>query len=333
VKDVARDLLSAQDSISAGDVARASGVTRQAAYYHLADMVRSGELARTGAKRGTRYHRRASFVRRYELDGLEEDRAWLDVRDKIPRLSVAAPNVQAILAYAFTEMLNNAIEHSRGKVATVRVVIEQDQFVFEVADDGVGVFRTVRERFGLRDDFESIQHLSKGKQTTQPDRHSGEGIFFTSKAVDVFILESGGLRWSVDNLRRDQAIGDIPTVKGTRVRWRLAERSPRRLQEVFEESADPQSLRFARSSVLVKLGERGDLFVSRSEAKRLSIGLEAFDEVALDFSDVTEVGQGFVDELFRVWAREHPTTRLVPVNMSPAVAAMVERGIPRAEGL
>ena len=30
-------------------------------------------------------------------------------------------------------------------------------------------------------------------------------------------------------------------------------------------------------------------------------------------------------EVFRVWQREHPGTKLVPTNLSPAVAFMVER--------
>jgi hypothetical protein len=47
--------------------------------------------------------------------------------------------------------------------------------------------------------------------------------------------------------------------------------------------------------------------------------------VVIDFNGVEGVGQGFADEVFRVWARAHPQIELAPVGMSPAVAFMVER--------
>jgi hypothetical protein len=66
-------------------------------------------------------------------------------------------------------------------------------------------------------------------------------------------------------------------------------------------------------------------FVSRSEAKRLLRGLDRFREVVLDFRSVDLVGQGFADEVFRVWATRHPEVALAPVGMIPAVAFFVER--------
>jgi hypothetical protein len=44
----------------------------------------------------------------------------------------------------------------------------------------------------------------------------------------------------------------------------------------------------------------------------------------VDFSGVTRIGHSFADELFRVFASQQPSFDLVPVNMSPAVASMVD---------
>jgi len=185
----------------------------------------------------------------------------------------------------------------------------------------------VRRKLGLDDELSALQSIAHGKTTTAPDRHSGEGIFFTSKLVDLFILESNGLRWTVDNLRGDQSVGDVEAFPGTTVTWNLQERSSRSIDETFRSFSDPDSQTFDRSRASVKLFRSGQTFVSRSEAKRLASGLESFREVEIDFSDVTEVGQGFVDELFRVWQRDHPETLLIPTNMSRAVRFMVQRGL------
>ena len=326
VKELILDL-AAQGPVASGDVTSRTGLTRQAILYHLNQLVDVGELSRVGRGRGTRYVLTADFSETFELAGLEEHEVWKIVEARVQFVQTLKSNVRSILTYAFTEMLNNAIEHSKGTHVLVRFWREESNVLFQVVDNGRGVFRTVRETFGLEDDFAAIQHLAKGKQTSDPSRHSGEGIFFTSKAVDRFQLESNALKWIVDNRREDQAIGDSVIIKGTGVRCTIDRDSVQLLKDVFDAYSDPETYQFVKSSLKVSLAERGGSFLSRSEAKSLLAGLDAFQGVILDFSGVTEVGQGFADELFRVWQREHPGTSLVPTNMSPAVAEMVRRGI------
>ena len=64
-------------------------------------------------------------------------------------------------------------------------------------------------------------------------------------------------------------------------------------------------------------------YVSRSEAKRLCANLEEFREVLLDFSQVEGIGQGFADEVFRVFSRAHPETKLRVQNANSAVCVML----------
>lgn len=326
VKEQIRLLVADQGRVTSGEVARAAGISRQGAHYHLAALTRSGELARIGRGRGSAYVRAADFDKVFELEGLEEHLVWNEVNSSVPRFERARENVGSILAYAFTEMLNNAIEHSAGNIARVVVPREAERLRFEILDDGIGVFRHVREQFGLESELSALQELSKGKLTTAPAEHTGEGIFFTSKLVDTFELDSGGLIWVVDNLRGDQAVGDAPKHAGTRVGVAVDPETQRTLEEVFGRFTDPETFRFASSRVSIRLFESGEMFVSRSEARRLTAELDRFDVVELDFEGVRRVGQGFIDEIFRVWAASHPQTRLVPINMSPTVQAMVERG-------
>jgi len=100
------------------------------------------------------------------------------------------------------------------------------------------------------------------------------------------------------------------------------------LRDLFD--AYTEDFRFTRTRTVVKLFTIGVRFVSRSEARRLLHGLERFREVVLDFAGVRGVGQGFTDEVMRVWPSAHPETRLVPVNMAEPVAFMIERARPAA---
>ena len=226
------------------------------------------------------------------------------------------------------EMLNNAIDHSQSELVHVKWWVNSATWAFEVSDDGVGALANLRMGLGLDNDFESVQELTKGKRTTDPTHHTGEGIFFTSKAVDVFQLTSAGVRWTVDNLREDVALGLVASSPGTIVRCQLDPSTDRDLANLFRHFSRDHD--FVRTRPAVKLFGLGLAFVSRSEARRLLDGLDTdFDEVEVDFAGVQDVGQGFIDELLRVWPSTHPGKKVVPINMNAAVEFMVRRGLQR----
>ena len=312
--------MKAQGFVTAGAVAEAADVTRQAAYYHLRAFVREGRLTAVGAGRGARYVPTFDFQRVLPLTGLQEDQVWSVVGDEVPAVS-ARPKALRIARFAFTEMLNNAIDHSGG--TQVEISIQTSPILaFRIADDGVGAFAHFRQRLALADDFTAAFEITKGKRTTAPAEHSGQGIFFTSRLVDRFGLESNGLRVTIDTHLSDLAIGDSPVRRGTSVWWEIDPATERDSPAVIAEYTDPDTLEFTRTRVHLRL-LGGPTFISRAEAKRVADELDRFEEAEIDFSGIQDVGQGFVDELFRVWAARHPGTRLIPVSMSPAVGRLV----------
>lgn len=321
------ELLRGQDSLSSTDVARAAGVTRQAAHYHLRRMVDSGELATVGAGRSRRYVNLTLWSGRFETEGLEEDVVWTRVRDETPSLASFSANAQSVANYAFTEMLNNAIDHSGSPTVDVAVTRPSNRFVFKIEDDGIGAFERVRRTKELEDHVAAIQEISKGKLTTAPKEHSGQGIFFTSKAVDLFAISANGFRWTIDNVRDDEALGTSRRLVGTLVRFEIDPALERSMREVFDRFTDEENFAFSKSRTTVRLFNYDVPFVSRSEAKRLARNLDQFESVDVDFQGVDEIGQGFADELFRVWQSAHPSTRLRPTNMNLAVRLMVERAL------
>jgi anti-sigma regulatory factor (Ser/Thr protein kinase) len=261
---------------------------------------------------------------RHELTllGLSESDVWQRVkRDlEIPSQTRAG----RIMVYTFTEMLNNAIDHSESDTVVISIWITEAQWSFEIRDLGVGVFTKLEDGLRLGSELEAVQELSKGKRTTNPKFHTGEGIFFTSKLVDFFRLTSSGVRWTVDNLREDQALGSVPRESGTTVECRIDPNTDRSTTEIFRQFSEEHE--FVRTRLVVKLFEIGTPFVSRSEARRLLDGLdEDFEIVEVDFNGVTDVGQGFVDELLRVWPSIHPGKAVIPINMNEAVEFMVNR--------
>lgn len=322
-------LLTKADAVRAGELAAKAHISRQAAQRHLARAVAEGRLVAEGAGRATRYVAAAGPIAHFRWPRaiLDESRAWDEVRARVPAVAALSGNALSVMQYAFTELVNNAVDHSGAADVEVLVETGRGRLAIEVVDRGCGAFDSVRRFLQLGSNLEALQELSKGKVTSRPDRHAGEGLFFVSKAADLFILESGGLRWTADGEREDETVAVVPPRPGTRARFE-ADTGPRRqLADLFAEYT--RDFEFSKTRTVVKLFAAGTRFVSRSEARRLAHGLDRFEEVTLDFGGVEEVGQGFVDEIFRVWAAQHPRVTLRPVRMAPAVEFMVRRGLGR----
>ncbi len=319
------DLLAEWGSIANRNVAAATGSSRQAVHAQLRAMVAAGELVTEGAGRSVRYrgvHPRRRF--RYRLEGLVEDRVWDDISAEVPEMADLPEIADRALHTAIIELVDNAISHSNGRHVEVSFRKAHDRLILEVVDDGEGIFDHLAHENELADGMEALRQLTKGKLTSMPAEHSGEGIFLLARIADFFEVESGGLVWMVDNEIDDVGIASTQVQPGTRVRFEIDVATTTSLESVFAEASEGFEL--ARRRVVVKLFETANRFLSRSEAKKLLEGLERFRNVVLDFKGVEAVGQGFVDEMFRVWASRHPNTRLDPINMVPPIAFIVEHG-------
>jgi DNA-binding transcriptional ArsR family regulator len=315
----------ARSEASSSELADLLGVTRQAVHRRLRRLAETGAVVARGAGRSATWAsaNAAELTLRRKTRGLQEDLVYADLERQSSTLRALGGDGRSIAFYAFTEMLNNVIDHSQSVDVRIDVKASAAGLEIAIADRGIGAFASIQRHEKLATPLEALQELTKGKVTTMPERHTGEGIFFTSKAVETFVLEANGIEWLVDNRRDDNAVRAVKSAPGTRVSLAIARRPARPLEALFREYTD--DFDFVKTRTVVRLFAIGVSFVSRSEARRLVHGLEKFREVVLDFDRVESVGQAFADEVFRVFARSFPGTTLVPVDMCEAVAFMVGR--------
>jgi hypothetical protein len=107
---------------------------------------------------------------------------------------------------------------------------------------------------------------------------------------------------------------------------KLNNHTARTTKKVFDQFTSGEDYGFTKTVVPVKLAQYGDEnLVSRSQAKRLLARVERFETVILDFSGVESVGQAFADEIFRVFAAQHPKVTLLELNTNSAVKRMISR--------
>ncbi len=322
-------------------VAKASNAfscSRTTVHRHLNRLLRDGAIIKTGITRQARYFLKSEKNKQILVPlvpGAEEDKVWKEnfLRD----FETLPQNVRDICEYGFLEMLNNAIDHSEGTGVVIKTRWASDSIMLAIRDDGVGIFRKIKNALSLEDERESVLHLSKGKFTTDRENHTGEGIFFTSRAFDTFHITSRGMSYTRTNWDEDWFVKTTKdkNVPGTGLVMRIALGSKREMREVYAESSDEGSggiHSFDKTHIAVSLIKLGDeRYVSRSQARRVCLGLEKFKHVVLDFRDISTVGQGFVDEVFRVFQFKYPRIKIEHTNANDDVRFMIERSLPPLE--
>lgn len=306
------------------------GFSRQTAHKYVARTVDEGSIIKIGTGRGARYFLAGGQHINFSIEIIpghtEEDIIWKKYIK--PMVSSFSKNVISILNYSFTEIFNNVIDHSSGNIVNVDYYITDKDINIRIIDNGVGIFTKIQKALKLDSPRESILHLSKGKFTTDPNNHSGEGIFFTSRMLDCFSIYSGDMfyifrsdGWFLSS-EKPEDFG-----KGTSIKMTLSTESVVTPREVFDRY-DEDDIGFGKTKVAVALStDLGDPHVSRSQAKRLLLGLDKFKRVILDFKGIQSVGQAFVDEVFRVFKNEHPDIKFNYLNANEEVTQMIERGL------
>lgn len=339
-RDEILKIIKQKGRVTSSEITSVLGVSRQYVNVVISDLIAEKEVVKLGGTRNAFYVSKDYisnhpdivpnvFKKTYKNKLLEEHKILLEIEEKFPKIEQLSENIRSIFTFAFSEMFNNAIEHSQSKLISVEVAVRDKDLSFIVNDSGIGAFRNIMKKKNLKSEVEAIQDLLKGKTTTMPKSHSGEGIFFTSKAGDVFVLDSFAYRLAVNTVKQNIAIHHLSTRKrGTRVIFRINTDSTRHLNDVFKKYtnlAEKGDYGFDKTEIRIKLFTAGGVHISRSQARRVLAGLEKFKIILFDYEKVSMVGQAFADEIYRVFQGLHPDIRLENENMSEGVIFMVER--------
>jgi anti-sigma regulatory factor (Ser/Thr protein kinase) len=307
----------------ATDIARVTaskfGLSRVAVVNRLRALAKEGVLQASGKTKARHYTLREITRNQQTIQissELQEDSVWLT--QVKPHLQGVRENVLGICAHGFTEMFNNVLDHSESTTAQITVRRTAAEVCMGVRDYGVGIFNKVQKALNLSDPQHAILELTKGKLTTDKEKHTGEGIFFTSRMFDYFVIQSGTLEFSRTRQTDDWLFeSESVPVHGTYVVMVISTNATHTAKDIFDQyRTEFDQFGFSKTKIpLVLMKYEGDHLISRSQAKRLMARVDQFREVILDFKGITTIGQAFADEVFRVYRREHPDVHIYPMNM------------------
>jgi hypothetical protein len=309
------------------------GITRQAINRYIRVLVKDGLIKAEGKTSQRKYTlpNLVSEIFEFDLAGLEEHEIWN--QQLSPLLDGFPENVMDIWHYGCTEMINNAIDHSNGSQLTITVAVDSVRTYIQISDNGIGIFKKIKEECNLEDERHAVLELSKGKLTTDPDNHTGEGIFFSSRMFDRYLILSGGVDFLHDyddeeeNEEEDWIWEREQHLEGTHIYMVLENDSERIPREIFDRfTSNEDDYGFTKTVVPVRLAKHGlEKLISRSQAKRLLARVDRFKTVVLDFREVETIGQAFADEIFRVFARNHQGIKIKAAFANKEIQKMIKR--------
>ena len=327
VKQYVLKLIDAKDKDFAHKAVEAFGVSKSSVYNYVKKMCEDNVLEKSEG--AVPPYKLVSVTHKFEYDNngsLGEDKIFR--ADIQPLLKGFEKNVFSAWQYAFTEMMNNAIEHARATKIVVLFSTNALKTSIVIADNGIGIFKNIQtflkeERGQDLALDECVSLLFAGKFTTAEKFHSGEGIFFTSHLMDEFVITSDDMIFSRDNFS-DATVKSFRGPSSTVVSMSLSNQSKKSTKEVFDRFADVEE-GFVRTHIPISHMFAYGNPISRSEARRLATLIADFKEVTLDFQGVEEVGQAFCHELFVVWQRSNPEVVLRVVGACEDVDFMIQR--------
>lgn len=304
------------------------GISRTTVYSYLRQLVSENTIAIVSSRKckyeliSTIYHFQYSTD-----DKLEEDKIF--TQDVSPIIKGLPENVYVIHRYIFTEIMNNAIDHAEATSIETFVFVNPLYTEMYIFDDGIGIFKKIQQFFKEKGETlsldEAVEALLPGKLTTVGTGRNGEGIFFSSHAADEFVICSSQKFFRHDCFSESTVqIDERLHSTGTSVMFRLANSSSKKLEGIFDMFSDSDRGFFRTQIPIAAMYSNGSP-VSRSEARRLCSYIDKFEDITLDFTDVSSIGQAFAHELFVVFKNNNPNTEINVENANEAVSKMISR--------
>lgn len=286
---------------------------------YMNELLAAGTIVRV--KRGIyRLAEKVAMISLSRANGELRDEQQIYERHIRAYLQDLPQNVRMIWEYILGEMINNVIDHSAAERLEIVLMQSELKTKILIVDNGVGIFQKIVDHFQMASMDDAICELFKGKLTTDPVNHSGEGIFFSSRLADQFVIMSDGKFFSINKYDND-VLRDAPSEsRGTTVFVELSNHSNKVSADVFNRYSEIEG---GFRQTMIPLKSMFDSApVSRSQAKRVCQRLDSFQEVTFDFEGLTWMGQGFAHQIFVVFQNAHPDIKLIPINMCKDVETM-----------
>ncbi|MFA6294009.1 MAG: HTH domain-containing protein, partial [Victivallales bacterium] len=167
IKKQILEKLNESESLTGQELCKVFNISRQALNKHIKTLVETCKIVKEGRTRGSVYRIGAKqkrnavekLCRIISLSGAHEDQVFDDFNAILNTKKMLDKNIYDILYYSFTEMTNNAIDHSKSEKCRISVSLDMYKVKFTIRDNGIGIFSSIYKKFGLPDENSAVGEL------------------------------------------------------------------------------------------------------------------------------------------------------------------------------
>lgn len=227
---------------------------------------------------------------------------------------IFSPGVPQAFEWALNELAGNILVHAGGTPGWIQVTTfrEQHRLAMVICDSGLGIPKTIGQKFSIKDDVEAIELAIRKGVTSNPEFGQGNGlagsIAIAQASGGLFALTSGRGRIRVLEGNVEPKY-QFPPVSGTVVEMQfdtnreidlpkaLWGHEPIDLFETIYEREDCDESEFALRDYASSFGNR----ITGERMRKLVINLVRQTNgrsVRIDMSNVNIISSSFADELF-----------------------------------
>ncbi len=301
------------------------GLSRTTTQRYLRKLLEDGVIRKD--EKGYRLKEKV-FVLRQSLKGAipGEDSLFQKFVAKIQHFPDQA---KSNFSFIFLEIMNNALEHSSASAVMATLWVSPIELRCVIYDDGVGIFQQIknffREKLNEEITLEDAKlQLVSGGFTSDRENHGGEGIYNSSLLADTFFIRSGNLIFARDYEKVESFSAETKTKKkGTIVFFAVHRDTQKTLRNSDHANPDDGFYRVTLPLRLMTL--TGTALIARSQARRFTFNFIGKKEVILDFEGITDLGQPFAHEIFKVYRNGHPEVQLIAKNTTKEMDALIAR--------
>ena len=145
IKNYILEKIDAHDDGFIGKTVSTYGISDKTVYRYLQEMVNEGILVKDKKQYSLCYDEAGFDIKRAEAEKLGEDMVY--TQNILKYVDDLKSNVRAIWDYGFTEIMNNAIDHSNAE--GVKIIVRKNRLRTSIAiiDDGIGIFENIKNAY------------------------------------------------------------------------------------------------------------------------------------------------------------------------------------------
>ena len=305
------------------------GVSRQAIHKHMNSLINDKKVIGHGTTKGRYYELIPSvnYSKTFDIQ-INNNNEKLITEHFIPHFSDLPKNIFEIFEFTTWALINNIYDHANASRLYCKIFINHNEAHFIISDNGVGIFKHIKQRLKLANDHLAALELAKGNLKVEPDYHSGDELYAVIHLFDRVRMESSGKSLIFSNFNQEWEIGDSSQTKGSRIHLIINPSITRTCADIFNLIFNSNKEKIRIPLNLLDISNH-KIVNSREQLGSVLRNINDYKNIEFDFKKINLIGPAFADALIHKTKEKNQHANIKWINTNETVDLLLSRALGR----